>query len=85
MAAHSNRVEGFAELFHHYYTALASDFDCRGEEGPGWGELSPNERKRLVAATRLALMEAGSAAAPPDEQADAIRQNTGSEGRECGC
>ncbi len=85
MAAHSSRVEGFAELFHHYYTALASDFDCRAEANPNWLELSPNERKRLVAATRLALMEAESTAAASDDRSDAIRHNAGSEGRECGC
>lgn len=85
MAAHVDRVEGFAELFHHYYTALASDFDCRAQETPEWEELMPNERKRLVAATRLALMEAGSAAAPDDHQSDSDRRLAGSEGRECGC
>src|SRR5262249_31686024 len=85
MAAQNSRIEGFAQLFHHYYMALASDFECQAEEPAEWRELSPNERKRLVAATRLALMEAESGATLADEPTDSVRRNTGSEGRECGC
>jgi hypothetical protein len=85
MAAHVDRVEGFAELFHHYYTALASDFDCHAQQTPEWEELMPNERKRFLAATRLALMEAGPPTVPDEQQSDSARYNAGSEGRECGC
>ncbi len=85
MSAHTDRVEGFAELLHHYYTALASDFDCQAEESADWRELTPNERRRFVAATRLALMEAGTVSVNGDQQSDSACPNSGSVGRECGC
>ncbi len=85
MAASIDKVEGFAELFHHYYTALASDFECEARESPEWRELLPKERRRFVAATRLALLEAGSAGLHNDGQAPSASHNAGSEGRECGC
>jgi len=78
-----DRIEGFAELFHHYYTALASDFGCAPSQQPEWSELERNERKRLIAATRLALMDATSQT--QGETAGRAFANHGTEGRECGC
>lgn len=77
------RVEGFAELFHHYYTALASDFGCASGPQPEWRELNQNERRRLIAATRLALLDTASRA--QDENVSPVLGKQGSEGRECGC
>jgi len=54
--------EQLAELFHHYHQALASDFDCEG--GPtseAWDRVPQTEKKRLVAAARLALLELSAA------------------------
>jgi hypothetical protein len=64
-------AEELAKLFHHYRGALAHDFDCQGnEEGSSWDRTPQHERKLMVAAARLALLEL--AAAPA--QADANRQ-----------
>lgn len=82
MSIDLDRVEGFAELFHHYYSALAPDFGGLPEEKPEWESLTFNERRRLVAATRLALMEV-SARSDEDHSRPVSRQGT--EGRECGC
>jgi hypothetical protein len=64
-------AEELAKLFHHYRGALAHDFDCRnGEEaGSSWDRTPASERKLMVAAARLALLEL--AATPA--QADASR------------
>jgi len=70
-------------LFHHYYQALAPDFECSPDNKPEWNELALNERRRFVAATRLALMEAGSR--PDIYQPYGNHRRVGTEGRECGC
>ena len=50
--------ERLAELFHHYHQALTPESSGKGSEGHGsWKEVSPQEKKRLVAAARLALLE----------------------------
>ena len=83
MSVNLERVEGFAELFHHYYQALAPDFDASPTTTPEWPDLAVNERRRFVAATRLALMEAGSLSANNHRVEEEHR--FGTEGRECGC
>lgn len=84
MSINLERVEGFAELFHHYYTALAPDFEGDEQREAEWRDLTVNERRRFIAATRLALMEAGSA--PHNGTTSAAESHyRGSEGRECGC
>jgi hypothetical protein len=73
-------AEELAKLFHHYQEALARDFECEsGEECASESQLSHDriswertpqqERKLMVAAARLALLEL--AAAP--EQANSSR------------
>jgi len=64
-------AEELAKLFHHYRGALAHDFDCQnGEEaGSSWDRTPQSERKLMVAAARLALLELATAPA----QADANR------------
>jgi len=50
--------ERLAELFHHYHEALAPEASGKGSEGRAtWKEVSQQERSRLVAAARLALLE----------------------------
>jgi hypothetical protein len=79
--------EKLAMLVHHYREALAPDFGCRASLSPEWEELSQDERRRMVAATRLALL---------DLQVEVSRGISsehppipgflgGSEGKECGC
>jgi len=82
MSVNLERVEGFAELFHHHYSALAPDFGCPVEEKPEWRKLTLNERRRIVAATRLALIEAGT---PTTSDERMTLGHQGTEGRECGC
>lgn len=54
-------AEQLARLFHHYREALAEDFNChcKGSEeaSSSWDRTSQQERKLMVAAARLALLE----------------------------
>ncbi len=51
-------AEQLAELFHHYHQALAPDFGCANKpNAEGWEQIEPQERSRLIAAARLALLE----------------------------
>ncbi|MFZ0813886.1 MAG: hypothetical protein WAM78_00130 [Candidatus Sulfotelmatobacter sp.] len=50
--------ERLAELFHHYHQALSPEVSGKGSEGrESWKEVPPQEKSRLVAAARLALLE----------------------------
>ncbi len=50
--------ERLAELFHHYHQALMPESSGKGSEGRGaWKEMPQQEKNRLVAAARLALLE----------------------------
>ncbi len=54
--------EQFARAFHHYHEALAPDFNCGTAVPPdSWQDLPLNERSRLIAAARLALLEIAAA------------------------
>ncbi len=54
-------AEELAKLFHHYRGALAHDSDCQSETegapGSSWDRTPQHERKLMVAAARLALLE----------------------------
>jgi hypothetical protein len=63
-------AEELARLFHHYQEALAHDFDCRAREdetASSWDQTPQNERKLLVAAARLALLELAATSEPESE------------------
>jgi hypothetical protein len=50
--------ERLAELFHRYHQALMPESSGKGSEGRGsWKEVPQQEKSRLVAAARLALLE----------------------------
>lgn len=50
--------EQFARLSHHYHEVLAPDFGCAGGSHPdSWSEVPVGERRRMVTAARLALLE----------------------------
>lgn len=50
--------ERLAELFHHYHQALMPDMSGKGREERGsWQKVPQQEKSRLVAAARLALLE----------------------------
>lgn len=61
-------AEQLAQLFHHYHQALAPDFHCASQShAEAWENVPPQEKSRMVAAARLALMELSVTVA---EQAD---------------
>jgi hypothetical protein len=56
-------AEQLARVFHHYHEALAQDCDSPTVEAvSAWERAPENERKLMVAAARLTLLEL---AAPP--------------------
>jgi len=54
-------AEQLAELFHHYHQALGPDFgsDVHSTQN-SWQDIPQQDRSRMVAAARLALLELGS-------------------------
>lgn len=59
-------AEQLAKLFHQYRGALAHEFGGQGgEEGSSWDRAPLQERKLMVAAARLALLELAAAPAQP--------------------
>jgi hypothetical protein len=51
-------AEQLAELFHHYHQALAPDFGAAANRHSElWSDMPQQEKSRLVAAARLALLE----------------------------
>jgi hypothetical protein len=58
MWIHDVAPERLAELFHHYHQALTPEMSGKGNEGRNsWKEVASQEKNRLVAAARLALLE----------------------------
>ena len=50
--------EQLAQLFHHYHQALGPQFACDTEADPEpWEQVPSQEKKRMIAAARLALLE----------------------------
>lgn len=83
MTVQEKTVETFAESFYRFHDALAPDFGCGS--AAEWDELAANERKRFVAAARLAFLELD--VQPDGPHAELARDwaSGGTEGRECGC
>jgi hypothetical protein len=61
---HNVSAEDLAKLFHHYKEALAHDFHSHAskEADFSWEEAPQNERKLMIAAARLTLLELVAAA-----------------------
>ena len=60
-------AEQLAKVFHHYREALSHD--CNGhdmQEASSWDITPQNERKLMVAAARLTLLELASTVARPE-------------------
>jgi hypothetical protein len=56
-------AEQLAELFHHYHQALGPDVGRASKSNTeAWEQVPQQEKSRLVAATRLALLELASTA-----------------------
>ena len=47
-------VQQFERLFHHYREALSPEAE---QESSSWSSVPPDERNRLVAAARLAILD----------------------------
>jgi hypothetical protein len=81
--------EQLATLFFHYREALAQDFGCRHVEGTGgnqsWETAPGNERKLLIAAARLVLLDLAAAARSKVKEKAGSGWRGGTEGKECGC
>jgi hypothetical protein len=60
-------AEQLAKVFHHSQEALTHDGDCRvGEEEPSsWDRAAENERKLMLVAARLTLLELATSPAEP--------------------
>jgi len=52
-------AEELAKLFHHYHESLAHDFHGQAsqETDTSWEQAPQNERKLMIAAARLTLLE----------------------------
>lgn len=50
-------AEQLAKVFHHYWEALSHNGDTKEEKSSTWDRTSHSERKLMVAAARLALLE----------------------------
>lgn len=80
--------EKLATLLHHYREALAPDFGLISSASPDWEELSAPERQRMIAATRLALLDLRTSKLPCDYgnmPPFSAPPTGGTEGKECGC
>jgi hypothetical protein len=85
--------EELAQLFFHYREALAADFECAPAESgfdPCWEAVRSKERKLMVAAARMVLLELanngrGLEDAIGDKNQASHGRIEGSEGKECGC
>jgi hypothetical protein len=55
--------EQLAELFHRYHQALGADLGCKEKSTlESWTEVSQTEKKRMIAAARLAILDMASTA-----------------------
>ena len=58
MSTHEVFVHQFSRLFHHYHEALTPESETKSTEQEAvWNSLPPDERNRMVAAARLAILE----------------------------
>jgi hypothetical protein len=87
MSAEMVMPEKLAMLVHRYREALAPHFGCSSSLSPEWEELSREERNRMVAATRLALLDlqVASSRRISSENPPVPGFAGGTEGKECGC
>jgi hypothetical protein len=85
MSVETVSPERLAMLVHHYCEALAPDFGCR--PSPEWDDLSKDERHRMIAATRLALLDLRSERlhGSPGDLPPIPGFAGGTDGKECGC
>jgi len=61
-------AEQFVELFHHYHHVLGQDPDAKGARTlEDWRDLPESEKRRMIAAFRLALVELGATEAEKKE------------------
>ena len=59
-------AEQLAKLFHHYHEALQHDCDSQNDGCSSWDRAPQSERKLMIAAARLALLELSTTAEIPN-------------------
>ena len=60
--------EQLAKLFHHYHQALGPDFAAETKADPEpWEQVPSQEKNRMIAAARLALLELGASERQPED------------------
>ena len=65
-------AEELAKFFHQYHQVLAPYLHCKAaSHAEAWGEVPASDRRQLVTAAKLALMELEQA----DRESDADRQS----------
>jgi hypothetical protein len=75
--------EQLAQLFHHYHQALTADSNGSSDaQSESWEQVPQQEKKRLVSAARLTLLELS---ATPTEEEDSRRYFTKPGEAEWGC
>ena len=61
-------AEQLAKLFHHYHHALGPDLGCTtNSTTESWEQVSQPEKKGMVAAARLAILEVASTTSEPED------------------
>jgi len=62
-------AEELARLFHHYQTALTQDFKLPADQASAsWDRASHSDRKLMVTAARLALLELARSTEPSNPE-----------------
>jgi len=57
-------AEQLARLYYHYHEALAQDSEKANDKSSSWESTPQPERRRMIAAARLALLELAAPAVP---------------------
>ena len=78
-------AESLASLLFHHQSALAPDFGCDAKGVPEWNAVPANERRRLIAAARLTLLDLANDGLTPETAAKVQGDHRGEAGREWGC
>jgi hypothetical protein len=84
MSTETVSPERLAMLLHYYSEELAPDFGLQPSTSPDWEHLSQDERNRMVAATRLALLDLRTTPSHSPSDMPFPGLMGGGEGKECG-
>ena len=73
---HNVSAEDLAKVFHHYHEALENDFHGHASRQAdfSWEQAPQNERKLMIAAARLTLLELAATSETRASQSSVFRQ-----------